>query len=106
MPCCAFVKQAPFGRLNGSRLPVEMGGPLDLSAPAWKVRRQAASKIQALVRVKSGAKRLLAVARSVYEVGYDAGLRRRWRCCVLSCLASLVLESCVEWSEAFHGSFL
>ena len=28
--------------------------PLDLSAPAWKVRRQAASKIQGLVRAKKG----------------------------------------------------
>ena len=46
--------------------------PLDMDAPAWKVRRVAASKIQAVVRLKSGANRLLAVARSVYEVGYDA----------------------------------
>ena len=30
-------------------------GPLDLSAPAWKVRRQAASKIQGLVRAKKAA---------------------------------------------------
>ena len=28
--------------------------PLDLSAPAWKVRRQAASKIQGLVTSEEG----------------------------------------------------
>jgi hypothetical protein len=46
--------------------------PLDLSAPAWKVRRQAASKIQGLVRAKKGGNLLLLIARRVYEIGYDA----------------------------------
>lgn len=49
-----------------------MGPPLDFEQPAWKVRRSAAAKIQAIFRVKAGAKRLLAVARSIFEVGYDA----------------------------------
>ena len=46
--------------------------PLDLSAPAWKVRRQAASKIQGLVRAKKGGSLLMIIARRVYEIGYDA----------------------------------
>ena len=43
-------------------------GPLDLSAPAWKVWRQAASKIQGLVRAKAA---LLMIIVAIYEIGYD-----------------------------------